>query len=291
MPAWKCFVKSVDPSQQLITLVPKTLRDTKLFFLIVEKCKCVITAAEAKTKIEGPFLTIPQSQASTELYSATTKIRQRKISEPNACQKSTATCLVTHLSLDNPHPSVGRKRIRALSGGESAPVLKKAFTVDSSLHDSLAQSFFDETTSKYVVPKNKYTIVEDLNLSFSSHSETAEASHSFSNSECIDQFHVADNESKSMIGSMTMPLFMYDCSLSTLRSHLIYRGSQEVPDRCLDFRIFNVPDEGGKTSVEVEEAPEKVETAETSDASELPAESSSTECPVPDAKKPPDESG
>jgi hypothetical protein len=98
------------------------------------------------------------------------------------------------------------------------------------------------------VPKIKKSILEDLNLSFGSYSDANDANNrSYSVSECADQFETAstgDNESlssssrRSMEGSLTMPLFMYDCSLSTLRNHLIYKGTQEVGDRCLDFRIF-----------------------------------------------------
>lgn len=164
-----------------------------------------------------------------------------KISEPNCCQKSASTSLVSHLSLDTVFPSIGRKRIRALSGGESAPVLKKAFTVDSSLHDSLAVSFFEEAASKYIVPKTKKTVVDDLKCSFSSCNEPTDHNRSFSVSESADQFEVEDHGGKSsMVGSLTMPLFTYDCSLSTLRNYLIFKGNQEVGDRCLDFRIFSV---------------------------------------------------
>lgn len=254
LPAWRCFVRAVDTSQLLITLMPKTLRDTKMLFMSLEKTKNAQNISGETSELERFSL----AAGNDLLYSGEVdfpwvneKRRRRKNSEPN-CVKLGSTSLAASLALEVACINGGRKRIRACSGGDSAPVFKKAYRVQSAFNEIFCHTF-DESSSKYIVPKDSKSIFDE-DLQNSEISEDRELEHNLNasseDSKNVDEIIDGHEEASKppvegnpfMIGSLTMPLFVYDCSLSSLRDHVIFKGSSEVSDACFDFRIFKADD-------------------------------------------------
>jgi len=251
VPAWRCFVRAVDSSQIFITLIPKTLRDTKELFLCLEKSRCFQNLPDPNVQFDNLYNAFNSEESMDGIIKP--KTRSRKISEPNCAHKPASTSLAASLALEVPCAHGARKRVRAFSGGETAAVLKKSLSIRSKLEEINTRQVIDESLLKYIVPKDqREIIVEDfVNEDACAASEDSVMSESSSVSGTHIKMFSADQNSSNasssishpVAGSLSLPVYMYSCSLSGLKDHLILKGSSEILDLFLDFRIFRVEGE------------------------------------------------
>jgi hypothetical protein len=250
----------VDSSQIFISLIPKTLRDTKELFLCLEKSKCLQNIPDPDSQFDSIYLAFNSDETIENMIKP--KVRSRKISEPNCAHKLASTSLAASLALEVSCANGMRKRARAFSGGESAPLPKKALQINSKLEEIATRQVIDESLLKFIVPKDhREIIVEDFPVeeictasddSFLSETSPDNEPHvrkvksediNVSQSLNVSMTSANNSLSHSVFGSLSLPVYMYSCSLSSLKDHLILKGSSEMLDSFLDFRIFKVEGE------------------------------------------------
>ncbi|ODM96718.1 Protein SZT2 [Orchesella cincta] len=131
---WRCFVRSTSTTHVILTLLPSTLKDVKSLLLQLENMESI-----HKTKCSRyvEFLEsdqFPPPPEAVELSSGT----ESSILPPPPPPSLTSSQL-SHSSLTCTNCQGGRKRVRAFSGGECAPAVKKYMTDTNSGSSQLHQ--------------------------------------------------------------------------------------------------------------------------------------------------------
>jgi len=242
-PKWKCFLRGIGPSHVILTLLPASYDDLKQLMLSKDSLnKDVENRAVHLLPVEDP----------TEDDSL---LQEREVSTPQQLSKSDiesaekADEVVEKLGREI-HPvfleesSNGRKRSRIKSGGESGPLPKKPLNRKSSLDNlfrlrtDCADMFWKNRSSKTT---NTATEIEDNDCVTSPKTESEHTSDFlFDCQETIRRLFPANHQP--LYGSISLPVYVYDCSLTVLTEHIIFRSVSGQEDFYIDRRVLTGDD-------------------------------------------------
>ena len=149
-------------------------------------------------------------------------------------------------------PSSGRKRSRIKSGGESGPLPKKALNRKSSLDNlfrcrtNSVDAFWRNRCSKSANTTGDPQ-QEDSDCVLSPKTESEHNSDFFFvGNHKLDKLFPPNHQAK--YGSISVPLYVYDCSLSVLTEHIIFRSISGQKDTYIDRRVSSKFDAGSVDS-------------------------------------------
>jgi len=247
-PKWRSFIKGLSPAHFLLTVLPASYQDLKLLLLsprTLEKGnenKAVFllptddpndnSFAHERSFLSSP--TTPQLEPGSESEEGEDDVGETTESKV-AGDPSQAK---VH---DSAVAAVGRrKRSREKSGGESGPLPKKALNRKSSL-DNLFRCRTNSVEAAWKAKLGKNTTVpKDLDdssciLSPKTESERQDSQISFENQTRAHKLFPPNHQTK--YGSITLPIYVYDCSLPTLTEHIIFRTCSGAEDIYTDCRV------------------------------------------------------
>ncbi|CAG7825302.1 unnamed protein product [Allacma fusca] len=282
-PRWRCFIKGITHTHVILTLLPASYKDLKVIMLTEENMKGTpdvnnsvrLLSDKENVRKEGedlPYLISERSIAELSDYGdgrprTSTPLKDDGQAKAFECPKRNVEICAT---------LAGRKRSRVKSGGESGPLAKKSLN-----HRNTSDNAFRfRAGSMDTFAKIKTA----TRLRTKSADDKAYPETNFSSSPYVDlknpgfgptptkiespqfgrRFFTENHRPK--YGSITLPVFSYDCSLSQLVEHVIKQSASGKSDIFLDCRVDAegvIMQNDADDTTSTEEVPQAVEKPKT----------------------------